>query len=78
MSSLDFDVDGRMHELELEWREAYEASVAARADYESLTVKPAVRSDLLERARKRLELAEAANARVMAKIERFESMLLGE
>jgi hypothetical protein len=79
MSSLDFDfdVDARMHELELEWREAYEKSVAARTDHLSLMVDPSARPDVLDRARERLERAEAANARVMAKIERLEAILLG-
>jgi hypothetical protein len=31
MSSLDFDLDGRMSSLESEWRQAYETGIAARA-----------------------------------------------
>jgi hypothetical protein len=32
MSSLDLELDGRLDDLELEWREAHEASIIARAE----------------------------------------------
>ncbi len=32
MSSLDFDLDMQMNNLELEWRQGYEAGITARAD----------------------------------------------
>ena len=31
MSNLDLDIDEQMNQLESEWRQAYEASVIARA-----------------------------------------------
>jgi hypothetical protein len=32
MSSLDLELDGRIDDLELEWRRAHEASIIARAE----------------------------------------------
>jgi hypothetical protein len=32
MSSLDFDLDGQINNLELEWRLVYDASIVARAE----------------------------------------------
>jgi hypothetical protein len=70
------DLDGQMDQLELEWRRAYEASIAARGDYQSLAARGAG-ADLLDVAREGLERAEAFKARVMARIERLEDSLLG-
>ena len=77
MSSLDFDLDSRMNNLEQEWRLAYESSIVARADYQSLATGPRTDSKLLGLARDRLERTEALKARIMAKIERLEDSLLG-
>ena len=77
MSSLDFDLDSRMNSLEQEWRQAYESSIVARADYQSLAAGPKKDSKLLDLARDRLERTEALKARIMAKIERLEDSLLG-
>ncbi len=40
MSSLDLELDGLMDDLELEWREAHEASIIARAEYRALAANP--------------------------------------
>ena len=40
MSSLDLDLDAHMNNLETEWRQAYESSIVARADYQSLAASP--------------------------------------
>jgi hypothetical protein len=77
MSSLDFELDTHMNGLELEWRQAYESSIIARADYQSLAASPEPRVDLLEMARERLDRSEALKARIMAKIERLEDSMLG-
>ena len=77
MSSLDFDLDTHMNNLELEWRQAYESSIVARADYQSLAAGPKTDSKLLDLARERLDRTEALKARIMAKIERLEDSLLG-
>lgn len=77
MSSLDFDLDSRMNSLEQEWRQAYESSIVARADFQSLAKGPKQDSKLLDLARDRLERTEALKARIMAKIERLEDSLLG-
>jgi hypothetical protein len=77
VSSLDFDLDSRMNNLEQEWRLAYESSIVARADYQSLATGPKTDSKLLDLARDRLERTEALKARIMAKIERLEDSLLG-
>ena len=78
MSSLDFDLDTQMIHLESEWRQVYEASVIARADFQSLAASTAATAELLDRARDRLERAEAMKARIMAKIERLEDSMLGQ
>ncbi len=77
MSGMDFDVDDRMHDLELEWRRAYEASIAARADYQALAADKGARARQLDLARERLDRTEALKARIMAKIDRLEDQLLG-
>ena len=78
MSSLDFDLDTQMNNLEVEWRQAYEASIVARADYQSLAASASADADLKDRARERLDRVEALKARITAKIERLESSMLGE
>jgi hypothetical protein len=78
MSSLDFDLDAQMVHLESEWRQVYEASVIARADYQSLAASSAATAELLDRAQERLDRTEAMKARIMAKIERLEDSLLGQ
>lgn len=78
MSSLDFDLDLQMNNLEQEWRRAYESSIVARADYQSLAASPKANADLLDMARERLDRSEALKARVMAKIERLEDSMLGQ
>jgi hypothetical protein len=78
MSSLDFELDTHMNNLELEWRQAYESSIVARADYQSLAAGPKkANAALLEMARERLERTEVLKARIMAKIERLEDSMLG-
>ena len=78
MSSLDFDLDLHMNNLEHEWRQAYESSIVARADYQSLAASPKANADLLDMARERLDRSEALKARIMAKIERVEDSILGQ
>jgi hypothetical protein len=76
MSSLDFDLDSQMSHLESEWRQAYESSILARADLQSLIASPKVGWPLIDLARERLNRAEALKARIMAKIERLEDNIL--
>lgn len=76
MSSLDFDIDTHMTRLELEWRHAFESSVLARADFESLSRSPSPDKERLQRAVNELERTEAVKMRVMRKIERLEQSLL--
>ena len=78
MSSLDFDLDAQMVHLESEWRQVYEASVIARADYQSLAANSAATAELLDKARERLDRTEAMKARIMTKIERLEDSLLSQ
>jgi hypothetical protein len=66
-----------MSNLEMEWRQGYEASMAARADYQQLAANPKAKADLLDAARERLDRAEAHKARVMTKMERLEDAMLG-
>ena len=78
MSSLDFDLDTQMNNLEREWRQGYEASIAARAEYQALAANRKAKAAALDAARERLDRAEALKARIMAKIERLEEKLLQE
>ncbi len=77
MSSLDLDLDVQMSDLESEWRQGYEASILARAEYQALAANPKANLDLIDAARERLDRAEALKARIMAKIERFEERMIG-
>jgi hypothetical protein len=77
MSSLDFELDSCMNSLEQEWRQAYESSIVARADYQSLAAIPKTDAHLLDLARDRVDRTEALKARIMAKMERLEDALLG-
>jgi len=76
MSSLDFDLDMQMDHLEQEWRQGYEAGIAARTAYQSLAASATTDAELLHLARQRLERAEALKAKIMAKIKRLESSVL--
>ena len=78
MSSLDFDIDAQMVQLEMEWRQAYEASISARAEYQALAADRKSTGHLLDVAGERLDRAEALKARIMVKIERLEDALLGQ
>ncbi len=76
MSKFDRDLDIEMVSLESEWRRVYEASIAARADYQSLAANKTATADALDAARERLDRAEALRARIMAKIDRLEKNVL--
>jgi DNA repair exonuclease SbcCD ATPase subunit len=76
MWSLELDLDAQMSSLETEWRHGYEASIAARTEYQRLTADPKAKCDAIDAARERLDRAEALKAGVMAKIERLEDQIL--
>lgn len=76
MNSLDIDLDVQLKALELEWRLAYEASIAARADYQQLAAQRTISVDIIDAARDRLERAEALKERILVRIERLEDGLL--
>jgi hypothetical protein len=78
MSSLDFDLDSQMSNLESEWRHAYDISIAARAELQTLAETPEPNTAALAKAHDRLERAEGLKDRIMAKIERLEDTLLGD
>lgn len=78
MSSLDLDLDFQIMQLEAEWRQAYETSISARIDYQSLAANAEADVGLLDAALERLDRAEALKERIMVKIERVESSLLGQ
>jgi hypothetical protein len=72
----DADFDTQMNRLEFEWRQGYEASIAARADYQALAADRNANAASLDAARERLDRAEALKSRIMAKIERLEDHIL--
>ena len=73
MNSLD--LDSQLNQLELEWRDVYEASILARSSYQSLAARSAG-AEVLDVAKERLDRAEALKARVSTRIERLEASLL--
>ena len=77
MSSLDLELDSRMDDLELEWREAREASIIARAEYLALGADIEANAALIGEARDRVRRAETREARIYAKIELLEDSMLG-
>jgi hypothetical protein len=77
MSSLDLELDGRMDDLEFEWRQAHEAGIIARAEYRALGADLAANAGSIDIARERLRRAEVAEARIFAQIELLEDSLLG-
>jgi hypothetical protein len=77
MTQYDTDSDIEMSRLEFEWRQGYEASIAARAAYQCLAANRNAKVELLDAALERLDRAEAVKSRIMAKIERLEDHLLG-
>jgi hypothetical protein len=77
MSSLDLELDGRIYDLELEWRQAHEASIIARAEYLALGADLKANADALDSARERLRRAEVMESRVFERIELLEHSVLG-
>ncbi|HTV96584.1 MAG TPA: hypothetical protein VME42_11280 [Steroidobacteraceae bacterium] len=70
----DFDIE--LSRLEFEWRQGYEASIAARATYQALAADRNAKAEVLDAARERLDRAEAAKSRIMARIDRLEDHML--
>jgi hypothetical protein len=77
MSSLDLELDGRIDDLELEWRRAHEASIIARAEYLALGADLKANAATIDSASERLRRAEVTEARIFAKIEMLENSMLG-
>jgi hypothetical protein len=77
MSSLDLELDGKMDDLGLAWREANEASIVARAEYLALSANPQYNAGAIDAVRERLSRMEVLKARVLARIERLEESMLG-
>ena len=77
MNILKPDLDVQISQLEAEWRQAYESSIAARVDYQTLTAHAPADVEFLDMARERLERAEALKTQVVIQIERLEAEILG-
>jgi hypothetical protein len=77
VSSLNLDIDTQLVALESEWRQAYEASISARMEYQTLARTRGARAVVIDHAREQLDKTEAMKERIMAKIERLEERLLG-
>lgn len=77
MSSLDLEIDGRIDNLELEWREAHDACVIAHAEYRALAANAEANAGAIDAAQERRRRAEVREARIFAKIELLEDGLLG-
>jgi hypothetical protein len=77
MSSLDFELDSRIDDMEFEWRQAHETQIIARAEYQALAANPQANAATIDLARERLRRAEALEARIFARIEQLEDSMLG-
>ena len=77
MRRFERDLDVKMVSLESEWRQAYEASIGARAEFQRLSSSKQSSMDALDASKERLDRAEALTARVMTKIDRLEESVLG-
>jgi hypothetical protein len=77
MSSLDFELDSRIDNLELEWRQAHETSIIARAEYLALAANLEANAATIGLVSERLRRAEALEARIFSKIELLEDSMLG-
>ncbi len=75
MNPIDLDLDAQIANLEAEWKLAYDQSMVARADYQSLAANPRNGAELIDEARERLERSESRKSRIMAKIERLEDQI---
>jgi hypothetical protein len=64
-------IDAHANPLEFEWQSWYEAVIIARAEYHALAADRAANAEMLDAARERLERAEAAKSKVIAKLARF-------
>jgi hypothetical protein len=78
MARLETEFDIELNRLEFEWRQGYEASIAARAAYQALAANRHAKVEHLDAARERLDRAEAVKSRIMAKIERLEDHMLSQ
>ncbi len=72
VSNPNLELDERKVALETEWRQVYDASVAARADLDRLQGCCNANVGLVHVARARLERFEVLKAQVMEKIESLE------
>jgi hypothetical protein len=64
MSSLDLELDSRIDQMELEWRQAHKASIIARAEYLALGADLEANADSIDSARERLRRAEVTEVRL--------------
>ena len=69
MSKFDFDLDTKINNLEFEWRQACDASISARAQYQALAATRSAGPLKLDAARERLARAESQKDGIMARIE---------
>ena len=68
MSSVDFDGDIPMSNLESQWRLAHEATTAARIHYQGMAERLRSLANLFETARENLEILEILEARSLAAV----------
>jgi hypothetical protein len=68
----EVDFDMQLSRLEQEWRREFEASIAARAAYQTLAARRSADVESLDAARERLDRAEAAKSRILATIDQLQ------
>lgn len=73
MSNVDLTGDRRINALQSDWRQACEASSAARAQLQALAAIPKPNEFTLAKAHDRSKRAEVMKARILAKIAKLEN-----
>lgn len=68
MIDLDFELDPPVDQLELEWRGAQKATLAARAHHQAVAKRLRALADLFEAASERLDILEILEARSLARM----------
>lgn len=68
-SSLEWELDSPPGDLEMQWRQAHEAMLAARSHHETVCERVRAAANLLEKARDRLDILEILEARALAALQ---------
>jgi len=77
VNSPDLDLDTQLMSLESQWRQVYEDSIDARAEYQSAVASGADDTGYIKLARARLDETETMKGKIMARIKHIEAAAFG-